>query len=393
MSPTSDWIHRPDFAGGSIANLMASIVLGLGGEETLLPPLRELAPQQLHAPTNVVLLVVDGLGHETLAHHGQGTSLLRHQRARMTSVFPSTTATAITTFLTGQAPRQHGLTGWHMYLSELAGVLAVLPGVPRGGGVPYRQAGIDPTLLLQHRPVFNRIPPRTYVVAPERIARSDFNTAHQGRAELRVYRTLEEMFAVAARTLREHAARKYLYLYWSEFDHIGHERGVNSREAVTHLAEIDGAFEAFLRRIAGTDTLVIATADHGMLDTTPATSLELADHPELADCLRLPLCGERRAPYCYLKPRREDAFLAYVREHLAEVAEPFASEALIADGWFGPGASHARLEERIGDYVLVMKENYVLKDWLPFEMRYKQIGVHGGVSPAEMYVPLILAEA
>jgi hypothetical protein len=36
-----------------------------------------------------------------------------------------------------------------------------------------------------------------------------------------------------------------------------------------------------------------------------------------------------------------------------------------------------------------MKENYTLKDWLLGERRHTQVGVHGGLSEAEMEVPLI----
>ncbi len=45
----------------------------------------------------------------------------------MASIFPATTATAVTTFLTGTAPQQHGITGWFMYLREPA----ALPYRPR----------------------------------------------------------------------------------------------------------------------------------------------------------------------------------------------------------------------------------------------------------------------
>ncbi len=44
-------------------------------------------------------------------------------------------------------------------------------------------------------------------------------------------------------------------------------------------------------------------------------------------------------------------------------------------------------------YTLVMKDDYTIKDWIPGEPRHLTPGVHGGVSAAEMYVPLILAEA
>ncbi|HZA28524.1 MAG TPA: hypothetical protein VE735_02825, partial [Gammaproteobacteria bacterium] len=66
------------------------------------------------------------------------------------------------------------------------------------------------------------------------------------------------------------------------------------------------------------------------------------------------------------------------------------SEELIKGGYFGLGPPHPRLQERIGDYTLIMKDGYVIKDWLPGEERYRHIGVHGGMSAAEMYVPLIV---
>jgi predicted AlkP superfamily pyrophosphatase or phosphodiesterase len=75
----------------------------------------------------------------------------------MTSVFPPTTATAITTYLTGDAPQQHALTGWHTWMRELGCVMTVLPGRPRYGGVGYRQAGIDAQRLFDHRILFDRM--------------------------------------------------------------------------------------------------------------------------------------------------------------------------------------------------------------------------------------------
>ena len=44
---------------------------------------------------------------------------------------------------------------------------------------------------------------------------------------------------------------------------------------------------------------------------------------------------------------------------------------------------------RVGHYVLALKENYVLKDRLPGERPYRHIGAHGGLSAAELSVPLI----
>jgi hypothetical protein len=38
-----------------------------------------------------------------------------------------------------------------------------------------------------------------------------------------------------------------------------------------------------------------------------------------------------------------------------------------------------------------MRDRYVIRDRLPGEKVYRVIGVHGGLSSAELYVPLIFA--
>ncbi len=64
------------------------------------------------------------------------------------------------------------------------------------------------------------------------------------------------------------------------------------------------------------------------------------------------------------------------------------SEALIEAGWFGLGEPSPQLRRRIGDYVLIARDNYVIYDRLDHEAPWSLIGVHGGLSAAEMWVPL-----
>ena len=109
--------------------------------------------------------------------------------------------------------------------------------------------------------------------------------------------------------------------------------------------------------------------------------------------LAQPLCGERRVAYCYVRPGCHADFERYVAAKLGKHATLHRSSDLIAQNWFGPGAPHPRLAERVGDYTLVMKDSYALKDWLPNEKRHVHIGVHGGTSDDEMYVPLIMLAA
>jgi hypothetical protein len=382
---------RPDYEGGSIVNLMASIETAFGGRAGY-PTLRDLAPGEIRGARNLVLLVVDGLGWRHLAQASGGGSLRRHTRAAITSTFPTTTATAITTFMTGLAPQQHALTGWHMYFRELGAVLAVLPFRPRHGGPPIAAAGgVTPGSLLGNPPLANRLEAEPFVVSPAAIVDSDFNVAHSGRA-LRVgHGGIDGIFAAVRDIARSGAERRYVYAYHSEIDSLAHAHGIDSSAVRAELERVDAAFGRLLEDIAGTDTLVVATADHGFVDTRPETVIDLDDHPALAETLLVPLCGEARVAYCYLKPGAAEAFERYVETRLSHCANLARSADLLAQGWFGPGAAHPRLADRIGDYTLVMKDGYAIRDHVPGERRRVQIGVHGGTSEDEMLVPLVVA--
>lgn len=386
-------MELPNYRTDNVLNLMGSLLEGLGGETAGYAPLTALPPPEVGEYRQVVLLLIDGLGWEFLCRDREPGCLRTLARTRLGSVFPSTTAAAVTSFLTGVAPQQHGLTGWHMYFRELGAVLSVLPGVPRYGGCPLGKAGVDVREFFGHRAIFDRIPVQSYLVTPRRIAHSDFNRAHQGSAVLRPFETLQDFFSGIGTLLRNDRSRKFIYAYWADFDRISHEAGTSGAETERHFRSLEEDFMRFLASIAGTGTLVILTADHGFIDTDADHTVTLEDHPELADCLALPLCGERRLAYCYVKPGATRFFEGYVRSELSAAAELWESRELIERGWFGLGPAHSRLADRIGDYTLVMKENYCVKDWLPGELRYEQIGVHGGVSEPEMGVPLIVAAA
>jgi len=381
---------RPDYAGGSLVNLMASIVTACGGTSPYAPA-RGLAPASLTNCTNLVLIVIDGLGDDYLTGHGTGGMLHSHLRGRLTSVFPSTTATAITTVMTGLAPQQHGLTGWHMYFSELDAVVAVLPQKTRGDERPLAEFGERTEALFPYATLFQKLAIPSRVVAPRWIIHTGFNIRHTAGAERRAYDGLADFFPAIAASVRETPAREFVYAYYPVFDTLAHGFGVSSPQCSRELAALDEAFAGFLASLAGTDTTVVVTADHGFIDAPAEHRIELESHPRLAEMLAHPLCGERRAAYCYVRPEQHANFEAYVQNELADAALLARSADLVAAGLFGSGEPHPRLAARIGDYTLLMKGNYTISDLVPGEKRHVLVGVHGGMSAAEMYVPLIIA--
>jgi hypothetical protein len=158
-----------------------------------------------------------------------------------------------------------------------------------------------------------------------------------------------------------------------------------------HLERLDAGLARLLHDLAGSDSLVLVSADHGFIDCPPERQVQLADHPGLEACLTLPLCGEPRLAHCWLRPGTRRRFLDYVSTELAGRLQARAAADLVAEGLFGPGPVHPRLLERLGDYCLVAEGDWLIKDRLAGERPYRHLGVHGGLSAAELYVPLVCA--
>jgi hypothetical protein len=385
-------VHPPDYRGGGITNLLASLCRTMGGGETGYPELAGLEPETLARAQHIVLLVIDGLGYDYLRGSADGTLMKAHCQGRMTSVCPSTTATAIPLFLTGVAPQQHGFTGWFTYFSELGSVLAILPFRARLGGSSLECTTLRPTDLSAVTPFSERIAWPSRQLMPEWIAGSCFNRSYSGASRIDAFSDLAGMRRALRRGLRRTGARSYSYLYWPEFDTLAHRYGVRSGEVGAHFAELDALFGQILNDLRGSDTLLLVTADHGFIDTVPERTIQLRDHPELQRMLMAPLCGEPRFAFAYIHPQRQRDFEQYVAEQFDEQLWLLPSEQLYEAGWFGLGEPHPRLRQRIGHYTLVMKENWTIIGTLPGERAPEHIGVHGGVTAEEMYVPLIYAE-
>ena len=69
----------------------------------------------------VVLLIFDGLGYNRLLHHldsHDGTFMTLATKGALkplTTVFPATTSTVLTSIFTGLSPAQHQILGYHMF--------------------------------------------------------------------------------------------------------------------------------------------------------------------------------------------------------------------------------------------------------------------------------------
>jgi hypothetical protein len=379
---------KPDYTSGGLVNLMASIVAARGGAPRH-PLLKSLPLQNISGARNILLLIIDGLGDGYLQRRGAGGELARRRRTAITSVFPPTTAAAITTSYTGCTPLEHGLTGWYTYFGAAGCVAAALPFRSRGENISLRERGVTAEQAYPQPSLFQSLATRSIVVTHKQIIDSDYNVRHCIGAERRAYETLDGLVLEIETAVKSATEKKFIYAYWPWYDTVSHQHGSQSAQAAAELEKIDAAFGRLLARLAGTDTQVIATADHGFIDSAPEESLELP--PSLASRLRFPLCGERRVAYCHVHSPAD--FLQRAKQHFGERADVRPSRELLDEGWFGPGEPHPSFAERIGDVALVMRDRYTIKDWTPGEARYLHIGNHGGTSADEMMIPLITEAA
>jgi len=375
---------RPDYSGNGFLNLIASLVEARGGRPRH-PCLALLPVSEIKGATNIVLVIVDGLGDNYLRAAGAGGAIARHRRSAISAVFPSTTASAITTSFTGASPAEHGLTGWFTYFSEAACVGAPLPFQRRGERNPL---GVRPADLFVEAPLFDGLATRSVVVSWRKIIDSAYNVHHCGRAERLAYDDLPGFLEQTVRAVKSGPGRKFVYAYWPEFDALSHQHGVGSAEVRAHFQALDELFGTLLARLAGSDTLLVLTADHGFIDCPPQESVELP--ASLCALLRFPLCGERRVAFCHV--REEKPFIEKAKEIFKQRADVRPSAELLDEGWFGPGRAHAHFAERIGDVALVMRGRGTVKDWVAGEPRHLHIGNHGGTSEEEMNIPLVVAQ-
>ena len=374
----------PDYSGKGFVNLVASLVEACGGAPRH-APLVSLPVAEIRTAANVVFLIVDGLGDNYLRANGAGGTLAKYRRGAISAVFPSTTASAITTSFTGATPLEHGLTGWFTYFSQAACVGAPLPFQRRG---ERNSLGVKPGELFVEGPLFDGLAARSIVVSWRKIIDSAYNVHHCGRAQRLAYDDLPGFLEQTVCAVKSGPERKFVYAYWPEFDALSHQHGVGSAAVGAHFQALDAVFGELFARLAGTDTMLVLTADHGFIDCPVEDSIELP--PALSAMLRFPLCGERRVAFCHVHDKR--TFMDRAKESFGERADVRPSSELAEEGWFGPGRAHPHFAERIGDVALVMKGRATVKDWVPGEPRHLHIGNHGGTSEDEMHIPLVVAK-
>ena len=173
--------------------------------------------------------------------------------------------------------------------------------------------------------------------------------------------------------------------YWGEPDTSMHGHGVGSEQALKQFRMIDSELKSLSHRVK--DTLIIVTADHGLINSTP---IYLNDHPDIMDCLWMPPMVESRAAAFYVKPYKRAAFEALFRERFSDLFLLMSREDIYRTGIFGRGLRHPKFDDFIGDYVACAISDRHIMYRIPSSDGASLKGLHAGLTEDEMLVPVMI---
>ena len=382
----------PDYDGGSIVNLVASLQRSRGSRPSV-KPVPWIPQKEVASSKNVVLIVLDGLGLSSLGKYGKGSFLRENLAGSLTSVFPSTTAACVTSFTTGLPVAGHAIPSWFTYVKEFAMMIKPLPFEPAFSGAGISLFPREGREWFSVPTIFERMKCKSYAVTRKYFLDRTYTDFTQQGANVVKYSSLGHMCQQVERAVHGSNAKKFIYSYWDNFDSLCHGYGVGSGKVKKHFTEIDHHLRVLAENLEGTDTSLFITADHGLFDLPSKKNLFVDDYPGLSECLAIPLSGESRAAFCFVRPDKVGQFKRVVKKEFDGIFSLHHSMDLVRKGWFGPGRPHPRLYERIGDFTLVSEGEHCIRDSLYITEPKILKGMHGGLLESEMLVPLISVHA
>jgi Type I phosphodiesterase / nucleotide pyrophosphatase len=353
----------------------------------------------------VVIVYFDAFGWRWYERHAEHPLLERAREhghvSRLTSQFPSTTAAHMTTIHTGLPVGAHGVYEWFMFLPKTNRIIAPLAFSFAGDALPN-------TLLARDVSDSDVFPEgdfyatledagvERHLALPLEVASSTPGRMLLRHAAVHPFSTLADGVADLGQALAQ-ADRGYGFIYLPEVDAAMHKLGPDDPRVEGLIdATLTTLDEGVLRGSFPDGTLVLITADHGMAGIHPERSLyvnelwpEIVDHLEIGgDGRPLVPAGSSRDLFLHTRSGSRDHVRTTLQTLLATRAEVHSVAELITQGLFGPTIGE-RFRERVGDLVVLPYPGEAVYWNDPPRFTQPYLGQHGGLTHAEMEIPLI----
>lgn len=336
---------------------------------------------------NVVLIVLDGMGTDMLERNlSASTFLRRHHKENLTSVFPSTTVSAMTSYYTGVSPKEHAWLGWSLFFKEFCRTIDVYTNLDTYTKQPITKANAA-EFVMPYETIYKSISKSIIDnVQPFTIAANGVNIPENGN----IHKTAPDFFRVCEliKMICETKQNTFTYVQWNSPDDTAHREGCYSDATYEKLKYINEHLEQLSESL--TDTLFIISADHGLIDINE--EIQINRIPEIADCLVVPPFVESRAAACYVKYDRRTDFERAVRTYLGKDFLLLSRNDILTKGILGRGEAHPKTLDFIGDYMICAIADKGLRyQTLHAKPKIMNKANHGGLTDEEMRIPLIIA--
>jgi len=360
----------PDYSGANLTGIIPGCLLGTSGRRP------NWFPQPLQDAERIVLLVIDGLGYEQLQRHAHiAPNLMSLVGGQITTIAPSTTASALTSLVTGASPAEHGIVGYRMDMGD-----SIMNSL-RWWSDTRDLRKVHPPATVQPIPPFvgMTIP----VVSRAELEGSAFTEAHLRGSRPCGWRAASSIVAQCANLIS--SGEKFVYAYYDGVDKIAHERGFGAYYD-SEIAATDWLVGSLLNTLPSGTTLAI-TADHGQV--------QVGDNVvHLSDDIKASLhhqSGEGRFRWLHAKRGQESDLLQIATDSYSDIAWVASRDQVIEEAWLGPargGRIADQVKRRLGDVALVPFTATTFDDPLdsgPFSLVCR----HGSLTADEMFVPFL----
>ncbi len=359
---------------------------------------------------NVILLLCDGLGYNEWRRQedkGFFGELSRKGSVRpITTVFPSTTAAALTTVSTGLTPQEHGLPEWYVYMEEIGDIIVTLPFTRVGDrGRDTLEGEMSPKALIEGKTIFHKLSNagvKCTSLTNRALAFSAYSAVSRGGSDVLPYGAASDLTVSLRRLIERSSRRNFFYAYWSYVDTIEHVYGPNTDEAEVEASLISHAFqEGFLAKLskdAARRTMILVTADHGQVQVDPEKTVYMNRWKKLVNALErspsgevIPPWGSARDAYLKVEGSKLDATRKYLEQKLKGTASVLTTEEGIEQGLFGINKPSRRFRRRIGNLMILPHGTKTVWYRYPRGDPLNLRGHHGGLTVDEMTIPLAAA--
>jgi len=345
----------------------------------------------------VLVVLIDGFGLEQWTRDYENHEFLTRVSERgtvtpLTSIYPSETAAAITTFHTGVLPAEHGVVGWNVYEPTVDEAFEALPFLTKEG---ERPSGLTREDVYDAEALYPALGDRgieSHHVDP-------FDKAYPGTIpHTYEYGDTDDTASTLRGAVDAVEGPSYVFAYFPHVDHASHESGTESDKYQAALAAVDDAVGKALDGLddeTAEETLVLVTADHGHVDTDPERNVDLDAVSGLVGNLRqhadgtpIRFSGSPRNVHLHLRPDRVERVRERLRDELD--ARVFRREDVLDCGLFGDVDPSETFRRRLGDLVLTHRDLGTWFDDAEPDV-LELVGMHGGLHPNEMLVPFAAA--